>query len=700
MIKKLPYAVLVLATVLATGLRSEHAVKDFEVTNGFGVFVEMASHFREQPGGYSFDKYLDIMKNPSGYVFSTSPGYKATASFENEKGWAYILSLIIPEKTVGLETIARIAGRLQILIELLVVAALFLCGRVLGGPWTGALTALLYALFIPAINMSTWVVYYYWSIPFSMLSLLFWVAVYLPAKGYRSLHVKSGLFFLYGLAMGFATFVRLVFFPLALVMTPFIFLKERKTVASLLLIGCMALGQAIVVLPQMEITKTWYGKYKLSNRGFWHGVISGLGFYPNPFGIHDTADLTMIDWAIAKGGPNFNQRGVTMGYFDSFMKKKSIELFKERPDIFLRNFVFNLERGFAMNYGGEVRNIFAPRFAGILNPRQSYDTTATIYASHVLLALILIALAISFIVGDERFLLLFAGFWQASFFVTSLGIYFPPTPSHQTAYFPLFIFLVAGSISLLAWYAARLVCRFAPRGPGRAGARLARTIADPQLDSDPRALWKRAVIASGVVLLVGVFVGSGVLLSPTRDEIDEAKAASIVNAEIDPAQVGGFEFWTPPSGSPQVPAAAPDGWNFAQFDGKGARVAMEESSDLVKEGGRSVAIIPKGKGIDILFHGIAADKLYYYLGRTVQLDGWVKSANSRPGQVGLAFCFGTKVEEFPVAYYANSGQWERLSLTFKVPTDLKNLFIAGLVREDADAPAYFDGLRLELVPGS
>ncbi|MEA3346552.1 MAG: hypothetical protein U9Q21_00490, partial [Candidatus Auribacterota bacterium] len=280
-----------MSLIIGAGYRAVDIKKNFGINGGFEFYVEMASHFWTDPGGYNFEEGLKIIENPDDYVFTRHPKEPATTSFENEKGWEFILSLIFTEGTKGIQNLAMTVIRYQMMLDLLVVVLLFFAGRSIIGPLGGSFAAILYALFKPSIIMMSWVSYYYWAIPFSALSLLFWTTIYKPEKRTYSLKILFLLFFLYGMMIGFAVSVRLSFLFLPLFLSPLIFFRERNLKRGLILMLAMMIGQGVLLVPQVLITHKYYGRYTLSVRGKWHHVIQGLGSYPNPFGIKDSADL-------------------------------------------------------------------------------------------------------------------------------------------------------------------------------------------------------------------------------------------------------------------------------------------------------------------------------------------------------------------------------------------------------------------------
>lgn len=682
----LPWLALLLAIIVGGALRLHYFKKDLEVTNGFAVFVDMASHFFRQPGGYNFQKYLETTKNPDNYIFTTKPPYRAVGSFRNEKGWAFILAFLIPEGTRGIDNIAKLVALYQIFFDLCVLVLLFFAGRSLAGPWCGAFTAFLYALFLPAIYFSTWVVYYYWVIPFSCLSAFFWSVLYLPEKRKWSFISKAWLFILYGFLVGFASFLRLSFVPLTLVMSPLIYLKERNVKVSLLLLFFMLLGQGVALAPQMAITYKWYGVFKLSNRGVWHGVISGLGLHPNPFGIKDSADLTAVKWAVDNGGPDLNKDG--MDAYDAFMKAKALEFLKLRPDIYLRNFVSNLKRGLTMTYAFGQRYYSGPRFVGLVDSNTKFYTTPLLVIFWIFFAFILIALSVTLLFDYNRFLLLFAPFLQGLYFVAILALYFPPVDAHQTAYYPLYVQLLGGSFFVLILFISTNFPLLIKRLK-RSDYSLKRTMdISNGKQGGPSFRARLFVFSVCILFMFGLWLSGTVaanrLLPETSQEIQRMpiKELSLENK-------GSFEDWRETD-----KGFLPLGWGLVQINGMGAKLQRIDDPSNVTHGKYSARITPSGKGVVLLYYKITWDKLYSLLGKTVHFQAWVRSRNSAPRQVGIALNNGINSSNWPIKYYNNSGYWQRLSLTYYIPVDTEKLVFYCFVDRAANAPVYFDAVTV------
>lgn len=715
-IRSLLFGILLLSLVIGAGYRAIDIKENFSINGGFEYYVNMASHFWTDPGGYNFEYGLKMKEDPDNYIFTRHPKEPATASFENEKGWEFILSLIFKEGTKGIQNLAMTVVRYQVMLDILVIILLFWAGKSIAGPLGGSFAAILYAVFKPSISMVSWVSYYYWAIPFSALSLVFWTAIYKPESKEYSLKVSSLLFFLYGIVMGFAVSIRLAFLFLPLFLSPLIFLRERALKRSLVLLVAMLIGQGILLVPQILITYKYYDKFTLSTRGKWHHVISGLAIYPNPFGIRDSGDLTAVNWAIERGGPDLNKAGIQE--YDKFMKKEAIRLFKERPDIFLRNFKRNLYAGITLTPHGRVRYIGGPGFYGIIDSDKDVYLPEILRFAYLFPWLALLSIFIIFIFWRERFGPLISVVFQGFYILAILCIYFLPVDVHTTAYFPVFVLLLAVAAAIivrgiLAFSEGWLRCWINGKGikqwpvfvkecfredwdteyrPTMTDSSESFTsFAKKWLKKYPMVKW--LTITAIVLLLIAVlFVAKTGKREHMINERSDNQAIQMINSILNSGTNGNFESWVNGESAP------PNEWNFAQLYGKGGEIHKATGSDKVLSGTSSAEVRAGTSADSQLFFIVTPDKLYSLIGKTISVEGWVKSSNKAANKIYISVYNGIDSSRYPKAYYRNSGEWENLTLLYKVPDDITSMLIVLNVESGADASAYFDGIAIRYDP--
>ena len=698
-IRPLLICILLFALVLGAGYRIVDIKENFDVTNGFEFFVNMASHFWTAPGGYNHDESLKIKEKPDDYVFSRHPKEPARGSFENEKGWAFILSLIIKEGTKGISNIAFTVVRYQLMLDLLVIVLLFFSGKSIAGPLGGVFAAILYALFKPSINMTSWVVYYYWAIPFSALSIFFWTVLYKPEEKRYSLKYSALLFLLYGMTMGLATSVRLGFLFLPVILSPLIFFRERVFKRGLVLLLAMLIGYGMLLMPQILITYKHYDKFALSVRGKWHGVINGLGAYPNPFGVKDMGDLTGVNWAINRGGPDLNKAG--MQEYDKFMKKEAITLFKERPDVFLKNIKRNIYDGLMMMPRYRARYIKGPLFFGILKDKKdAFDIRNKI--SSIFPWLVISSVFVIFFFWRQRFAPMITVVLQGFYLLGVLCIYFPPTDNHITSYFPVFVLLLSVSVATLIKGAmsipeGMLKCAASGINMKYLPVKAVECFRDDwdkeyspsKVDDKQKTKYAREWLIPllGIVVVATTFFLVDKYFENKTKKYLKANNTSIANTILKADENGNFESWG------RGDYAPPDGWDFAYE--KGGAVHKTTDATKVKIGKLSAEVLASKFGDSKLVFTVSNDKVYYLIGRTITITAWAKSDNKSARKISLLLNNG-ELSRYLYAYYQNSREWEKLALTYRVPDDITGMAVSLNVDSGADAPAYFDGIELKV----
>jgi hypothetical protein len=337
---------LLASVIIAAGYRGVVFREMFTYDDQLPIYVSIASHMTEHPGSYNRTEAHLMKENPEDYVYSAGGSkYRADSPMSSEIGWGLALRVILKNGIKGFEEVARFIGRYQIMLDLIVVIILFFVGRKMFGNLGGFVTAVLYALFRMPMVMMSEVKYYYWTIPISAVSLMFWVLIYGGMSRNAKKHWLYVSLFLYGVFMGFATAIRVYFLLLPLFLVPFMLAKERSFKKVVLLFMIIMLGQSVFVIPQMINNKIHFRKFAVTVRGHWHLFLQGVGLYPdNPWGIKDSGEVNLNVWGKAQGAPDLFQ---SISRSEKWYRKRYFEMVAERPDIFIRNFSKHLKNGFS-----------------------------------------------------------------------------------------------------------------------------------------------------------------------------------------------------------------------------------------------------------------------------------------------------------------------------------------------------------------
>ena len=454
-VKPTLFCVLLMSVAIGAGYRCIVLKERFQYTkDGIGWFLTMASNFRKAPGMYSWEEYLFIRENPSEYVYTIGKSaYEPLSAAYSEWGWAFILHLILKDGIKGMDNIALYIVRYQLMVELVVIIILFWIGKRIAGPVGACLAPILYSIFkIPMILMSE-PHYYYWTIPFSTLSLFFWTIVYRPEYNksripWKYVHFSIyGLFnnktriswkyvnfFIYGLLIGFATFVRLYFLFLPLFFAPFLFIREKSLKRGIILLLIIFLGQSIFLAPLVLYNKNNYGKYTIKCRGHWHLFLQGVGIYKNPWGIPDSGEVNLNEWAVARGAPDMFKEAEAS---EKWYKEQYFKMVKEQPEVFLGNFLRHLKRGLTVN------TIDFQFFSIIDNHSPGMYRFMALFPWMLLSAFLLL-----FIVDRNKFWIGLAVVLQGLYLLLVVVTWFGNYTQFIAAYIPAFIVLLALAVAI------------------------------------------------------------------------------------------------------------------------------------------------------------------------------------------------------------------------------------------------------------
>ncbi|MBF0481209.1 MAG: hypothetical protein HQK81_06425 [Desulfovibrionaceae bacterium] len=429
-------ALLLCCVIIGGGYRSQILLSDFQYAKeAVGQNFSMASVYFTNPGLFSPDEFSDTRTDPETYIYQRggNPKYLYDTPNSSEIGWALILRLILPDSVRGVENVAKHVARWQFIADLSVVILLFLSGLRIAGLLGAFMAGISYAIFKMPMEMSSDIGYYYWTIPFSALSIFFFSCIY--RKDLLTTRAKKYFaFFLYGIIIGFAAFVRLYFVFLPIFISPLLLLYERSFKKCILLLLVIALGQSLFIVPEMLYNKINFGKFAFSTRGKWHLFLQGVGLYKNPWGIPDSGEVNLNIWAMAQGAPNIR---TDLEGAEKWYRGKYFQMVKERPDIFISHFLSNFAAGLTVS----DTNF---EFLGLIER----DSPAHLLIKIVFPYLVIATLLLSFCFWKEAFWPFAFAVGQGIYLLVSVVTWFGNYPNFIAAYIPVFIFILALSIAI------------------------------------------------------------------------------------------------------------------------------------------------------------------------------------------------------------------------------------------------------------
>ena len=449
---------LILPLVIGAGYRAQVLKERFKYQIGNMAWaLSMASTYTKAPGLYNYREFENMIKNPDEYIYTDRGNPKfATSSLRTDIGYPFILRLILKDNIKGVDKIAWHIARYQLMVDLFVIVVLFFAGFRILNITCAILAALLYAVFkIPMVQMS-FVEYYYWPVPLSALCLLGLTFIFRNRKDRIGISFLTVLIFLgFGLLIGFATYIRLIFFNLPFVLLPVLFLREffiqketallslrklfypaiRKTIT---LFMAILLGQMVFVLPICFYNKTHHGKFALSDRQFWHLPLQGIGLYKNSWGIKDSGDVSINEWAMERGAPSYmGQPTDVIEKAEIWHKEKYFEMVKENPKFFINNFFNNFNKGLTVN---EADFVFYGFFSAGSKAHQWF---VSIFPWMILSSIILM-----YFLLRNQFWMTSAVMLQGLYLLLIVVTWFINATDFIAGYIPVFILLLAISLAV------------------------------------------------------------------------------------------------------------------------------------------------------------------------------------------------------------------------------------------------------------
>lgn len=447
--------------------------KNVRIRNRFEASVSMASYLFVNPAAYNLanvvneehsiydsfplNEYDEYTTGAEDVVFVRNhPGISraekdSMRKSRSELGWAFILRYVLPDGIKGSRNMAKRVVHFRFMVEMILIVMMFFIGKKIAGFLGAVLSALLYAIFLPAVHMMCYITYYYWAIPFSVFSLFFWVVLYDMGKKENNLKKKMVLFFIYGMIMGFATATRMILLFLPLFLSPFIFYKERKIKISIILLIVMLSGQFLLLIPQVFVNRLQFGRWTISARETWHAVFMGVGIRKNPFGIENSGDYAVFDYIKRTQGVDINEDG-----FDAYNQActtQAIKVIKENPGLFIGNAIENIKSAEKINptifYAIDIPFKEVPSLEDMKDISPSSLNSVPLIDKYFLWA-ILLALIVIFFSSKEQFRMFLIVIAQNIYLVLVICLYFPNYLYFMSGYIPSWILLIALSMAIIA----------------------------------------------------------------------------------------------------------------------------------------------------------------------------------------------------------------------------------------------------------
>ncbi len=224
----------------------------------------------------------------------------------------------------------------QYLVDLLCLLGVCWMATRLVSPWAGALAALLYALHPSLISVAHMPYYYFWSVPAVCGALVCWTTAF---QYHRPVAGVPGA----GLCLGLGTLIRTTNAALVILFGAWLLLRRDKPAPWWRLEALLALGFVLPLLPVVATKFHTHGRLQMTGREvFYHSVLCGLGLHDNPWGLRYD-DNAMFERIRAKYGVRFDMEHPQA--YEAACKLEVQSMWRERPDVFVRNFFLNVMTG-------------------------------------------------------------------------------------------------------------------------------------------------------------------------------------------------------------------------------------------------------------------------------------------------------------------------------------------------------------------
>ena len=207
---------------------------------------------------------------------------------------------------------------LQILLDVLMCWLVYRIGRQTFNERTGLIAALVYACFIPGIELAVrphrdiWVTFLFIITVFQLTSVSTG-----PNKWWRILGI--------GIATGIVAWMRSTVLLFVILMIPLMFVTKPRREAlrfSLLLLA----GFLLTFFPLIVRNYVVFNKFMATRGVFWHSFWAGVGQMPNPYGVRDD-DETIIRFARSLD----STAQYETDYYEQVLKREAVTYIGQHP---------------------------------------------------------------------------------------------------------------------------------------------------------------------------------------------------------------------------------------------------------------------------------------------------------------------------------------------------------------------------------
>jgi 4-amino-4-deoxy-L-arabinose transferase-like glycosyltransferase len=315
-------AVLVLAAVTRIGFLYKNW-NNLDFAPSFMIHAEVArnilnGHWFQEDRAY-LQWYVDSCQHAQRLIDPEdfpAPGVgQLTPLYNDEGGYGMLLAGIW--KVTGSQRWWYIRA-IQLILDLVMCWLVYAIGKRMFGEGAGLIAALLYACFIPGVELvvrphrDIWVTYLFISSAYLLVSM---------TDGKKA--IWRMLFI--GIATGIVAWMRSTVLLFVVLMVPLLFLTRpwrEATRFSLMLVA----GFVLTFSPLIVRNYVVFDKFMATRGAFWHSFWAGVGQTPNPFNVRDD-DETIVRFARSLDST------ATLGtdHYEEVLKAEARVLVEEHP---------------------------------------------------------------------------------------------------------------------------------------------------------------------------------------------------------------------------------------------------------------------------------------------------------------------------------------------------------------------------------
>jgi 4-amino-4-deoxy-L-arabinose transferase-like glycosyltransferase len=314
--------VLVLAAVMRVGFLYKNW-DNLDFAPSFMIHAEVArnilnGHWFQENRAYLHD-YVDSCQQSHRLIdpedYAPPKEEQLRPLYNDEGGYGLLLAAIWKMTGVKRWWYVRI---LQIMLDLIMCWLIYATGKKLFGEKSGLLAALMYACFIPGIELvvrphrDIWVTFLFITSVYQLVSLT------------ENRNALWRILFI-GVATGIVAWMRSTVLLYVILMIPILFMTRERNQALRFSLVLFA-GFVLTFSPLIVRNYVVFDKFMATRGAFWHSFWAGVGQTPNPYHVRDD-DETVVRFAQSID----STAQLDTDHYEQVLKQEAVKLLREHP---------------------------------------------------------------------------------------------------------------------------------------------------------------------------------------------------------------------------------------------------------------------------------------------------------------------------------------------------------------------------------